>query len=268
VWLLREVLIVSSQERALHEPRRWLLDGFPLFWILREHSQVALADDEEPALRALYGTQSGLSLLDLDQWLTFRERVGEDIATGVAWSGLRVLSRRYGPEVCQRVLRRVLGRQPPKDIRAALERPATSLATVLPQEARITMTTFLGQWQDELAAARRSLEKDVKALPRVRGEVSFVPLSPDSRKVRYRVNIEPQPTAPMRYSLLYHLLSAFDEEVEAKSIQREQNAYTNQVLEELPETYSRGARLYWTFALEVPQLGCQVISGWKRQEIR
>ena len=59
-----------------------------------------------------------------------------------------------------------------------------------------------------------------------------------------------------------------DEEVEPKSIQREQNSYPEQAEDDLPETFSRGGRLYWTFALDVPDLGCPVISGWQRQEIK
>ena len=45
---------------------------------------------------------------DLDRWLTFRERVGEDIAAGVAWSLLRVLAREQGEAGCQRLLRSAL----------------------------------------------------------------------------------------------------------------------------------------------------------------
>ena len=36
-WLLREVLIVSSDGRLKLETRRWALDGFPLFWASRRH---------------------------------------------------------------------------------------------------------------------------------------------------------------------------------------------------------------------------------------
>jgi len=37
---------------------------------------------------------------------------------------------------------------------------------------------------------------------------------------------------------------------------------------ELPLTHVRGSRIYWTFAVGCEALGCDVISGWRRQEIR
>jgi hypothetical protein len=266
-WLLREVLIVSSRERTELESRRWVLDGFPLFWITRKHLQDNLASDRQPALRALYGTESGFSSRDLEKWLSFREKVGDEVAAGVAWSGLRTLARREGPDACQRVLRRVLGIRPSKDIRASFEQVA-SVDTILRREAATSLPPFFGQWQVELAQARQTLADGFKQLPHLRGEVSFIRLSQDSRKIRYHAIIDPPPTAGTRYSFLYSSLSAFDEEVDPKSIQHEQNNYVEGAQEELPETLSRGGRLYWSFALQVPELGCQAISGWQRQEIQ
>ena len=92
-------------------------------------------------------------------------------------------------------------------------------------------------------------------------------MSAASRKVRFHVKLDPLPAAEAHYSFLYCLLPAFDEEVEARSLQREQNLYPRNPEAELPETYSRGQRLYWTFALDVPALGCQVVSGYSRQEV-
>jgi hypothetical protein len=267
-WLLREVLIVGSQDRAKLESKRWVLDGFPLFWTFREHNQSPVTADRQPALRALYGTASGFAPQDLDRWLRFEERLGEEIAAGVAWSGLRTLARRDGADACQRFSRRVLGRQPPKDVRASLAEATATMDTILRHETGVTLAAFFVQWQEDLAAARRTLADDLKALPRIKGELTFLPLSPDSRRVRFRANIEPVPASPVRYSMLYYLLPAFDEEVEPKSILRVQNDYAQQPQDELPETYSRGGRLFWTFSHEVPELGCPVISGWQRQEIK
>jgi hypothetical protein len=86
--------------------------------------------------------------------------------------------------------------------------------------------------------------------------------------MRYRVRIEPRPSADARYSLLYSELPVFDEEVSPQLLRREQSPYPARAQGELPDSFSRGARLYWTFELDVPALGCAVVSGWKREEIR
>ena len=36
----------------------------------------------------------------------------------------------------------------------------------------------------------------------------------------------------------------------------------------LTDTFAAGGRLRWTTSVFVPQLGCDVISGWRRQEVK
>jgi hypothetical protein len=270
-WLLRETLIVGSSGRLKQEPKLWLLDGFPLFWTRRPNAVAPLAQDRVPALRALYGLEGGLNVVsrrDLARWLSFREKVGEDIAAAVAWSGLRTLARRQGPERCQALLRSVLGTAVPQDIRALWSESSRPMDRLLREKAGVEFAEFLAAWQEELASARAELEADLAALPKVRGEVTFVPLSTESRQVRFRVQIDRPPAAEVRYALLYHALAPFDEEVSPSDLQREQRRYPREAEGDLPESYMRGARLYWTFTLDVPALGCPVISGWRREEIR
>jgi hypothetical protein len=265
-WLMREVLAARTNERATLESRRWVLEAFGLFWTGRDHQTDSLARDRALALRALYGVAPGFTPRDLRAWLRYSERVGGDIAAGVAWSGLKTLAKRQGPEGCQRFLRAVLGTREPKDVRASL-RPIP-WEQILREQSAVSAAIFFEQWQQELAVARHGLAGELARLPRLRGEVNFIPLSSESRKVRFRLTIAPPPAPEARYSFLYSPLEAFDEEVGPHSIRREQNNYGQHPAGELPETYSRGGRLYWTLALPVPALGCQVVSGWNRQEIR
>jgi hypothetical protein len=79
--------------------------------------------------------------------------------------------------------------------------------------------------------------------------------------------MEPAPANAAPCWFLHRTLEAFDEEVDTKSLERERNIYAEGSLEDLPESYSRGGRLYWTFGFDSPELGCQVISGWVRQDI-
>ena len=268
IWLLREVLDVNSHSRAELESRRWVLDGFPMFWALRAHQQAGVLGDKTAALRALYGVDSGISVQDFNRWLSFRERVGQDITEAVAWSALRTLVRHQGEPACQRFLRSVLAAHPPKDARASIGSEACGADRLLQIHSGIELQPFFNQWQTDLAEARRSLASELAQLPKLKGDLSFVRLSQDSRKIGYRLVISPPPTAETPYSFLHRSLSAFDEEVQPESLQREQNRYPRQAQDELPETFSRGGRLYWTFAMELPELGCQIISGWKRQEIQ
>ena len=267
-WLLREVLIEASNERAKLESKAWVLDGFALYWAQRKRPDAPLTSDRALALRALYGTEQGFVPRDLRCWLSFRERVGEEIAAGVAWSGLRTLARRQGPDRCQRFLRGVLGTKVRKDIRALWHERTAPVEHLLKDEAGLGLQPFFAQWQAELVGARRSLSNELAQVPRLRGQVRFVPLSAESRQLRYRVALDRAPERPARYSFLHHELPFFNEEVESRSIRREQHTYDPQAENELPETFSRGARLYCTFALEVPALGCEVVSGWTRQEVK
>jgi hypothetical protein len=264
-WLVPEVLAAASQDRLKHESNRWVLDGFGLFWVGRDHADADLAEDKTLTLRALYGVEDGLVLADLRRWLSFRERVGESVASAVAWSGLKTLARRQGLERSRVFLRAVLGAQIPKDFRVLLR--DTSWDHRLRDQVGENTETFLNQWQAELASARHRLKGELAQLPRLSGQVFVVPLSAESRKVQFRLRIEPAPAGDVRYSFLYQQLSFFDQEADVKSLQREQNSYTHSPAAELPETYARGQRLRWTFALEVPALGCQVISGYTRQDI-
>jgi hypothetical protein len=266
MWLMREVLIAATDSRVKLESRRWVLDGFALFWPSRRHVQAPLEDDKALALRALYGIENGFTSQDMQHWLIFTERVGDDIAAGVAWSGIRSLARRQGEERCRRFIQAVLAAGDPKDIRALFK--SEPLNSLLQQHAGESLDTFFEQWQKDLAAIRPALAKDFAKLPRLRGQVDSLPLSFDSRKVRFRVGMEPLPAAAARYSLLYCRLPAFDEEVSPLSIERMQNSYARRSEDELPGSFSRGTRLYWTFSFEAPELGCPVISGWRREELR
>jgi hypothetical protein len=264
-WLVREVLIVDTDSRVKLESKRWVLDGFALFWSSRQHAQASLEDDKALALRALYGVENGFASQDLQRWLAFNERVGDDIAAGVAWSGLKSLARRKGEERCQRFIQSILAAST-KDIRAVFK--LEPLDGLLRKHAGEGLREFFEQWQNDLADIRPALAKELAIIPRLHGQVDSLPLSADSRKVRFRARIEPPPAADARYSFLYRLLPAFDEEISPKSIDRIQNSYAQRPEDELPGTFSRGARLYSTVSIDAPALGCAVISGWRREELR
>jgi hypothetical protein len=145
-WLVPELLTEASNGRTKLESKRWVLDGFGLFWVSRAHPEAALARDHALALRSLYGVEHGFDPDDLRRWLSFRDRVGEDIAAGVAWSGLKTLARREGPDHARAFLKAVLGTRESKDFRVLLKR--TSWQKSLREQAGESPEGFFRQWQE------------------------------------------------------------------------------------------------------------------------
>lgn len=266
-WLIREVLIDHSHGRAAFERRMWILDGFGLYWLGVANADIPLANDRTRALRALYGVRAGFDPAEFEKWLLVRERLGADIAAGVAWSALRTLARRHGPERCQRFLRATLAIHPPKDFRVMLDEKRLGLDQLLREHFGIGRDVFVREWQEELAEARRTLGPELAALPILRGTVTFPSLSPQSRRVSYQLEVENPPATGFDFQFQHHLLGPFDEPVKPSDIWRERHAFPAVSRADLPESVTTGARLYSTFSTYVPALGCEVISGWTRRDV-
>jgi len=140
----------------------------------------------------------------------------------------------------------------------------------LEKRAGIPLQQFMQEWHAELETALAELSTELGELPRLQGEVSFKTLSPVSRAVSYRVNVRPASVinaTTSRLTLLHANLEGMDVEVAPNALSREEINFASETLHQLPGTWSHGDRLYWTFSLEVPELGCEVISGWNRQEV-
>lgn len=269
-WVMQIALLAETQRRSGLEHKLWVLDGFPDFWLAGQGGAVPLppARDRLLTLRALYGTREGLTRRDLETWLRFRERVGPEIAAGVAWSGLATLERRWGRERCQAFLRRALAVAVPEDFRAALHEWRFPPAQLLKTEVGVELDDFVQEWRVVLEAARVRLRPELAALPVVRGEVRFVPLSEATRQVRYHVTASPAPAPESRFLIQHSALSVFDRAIFPSDVRRESKSFASEATGELPQTAARGSRLGWNFALDVPALECRVISGWRREEVR
>jgi hypothetical protein len=267
---LRVAVLAETRQRASVEHKLWVLDGFPDFWLARQ----AWAISPPPArhrvltLRALYGTREGLTRRDLETWLRFRERVGPEIAGGVAASGLVGLERRWGAERCQAFLRRALATEVPKDFRAALHEARFPPARLLELEVGVSLDEFARQWMAELEAARGLLLADLAALPVLQGEVKFIPISSATMQVQYLATATPAPPPQSRLVIEHCALPVFDRAIRPEEVRRESKSFAWESKGALPMTVARGSRLGWNFALEVPALECRVTSGWRREEVR
>lgn len=269
-WVIQVALLAETQGRAGIEHKLWVLDGFPDFWLARHaHANSnSVARHRVLTLRALYGTRDGLTRRDLETWLRVRERVGPEIAGGVAASGLAMLERRAGAERCRTFLRRVLATEVPKDYRAVLHESRFSPARLMELELGIGLEEFARQWAGELEAERGRWHAELAKLPVLRGEVEFVPLSSATRRVAYRVSASPAPPPESQFLVQHSRLSVFDRPMLPSEVQRVAKSFAVEAKGELPLPAARGSRLGLNFALEVPELECRVISGWRREEVR
>ena len=268
-WLAGEVVNHRLHGRAGREARRWVLDGFGEFWRRRARLGAPLAEEADLALRALVGFgETGVEAGALGAWLTTRERVGEGVAAGMAWSGLHTLARARGPEACRDFLRSVLGRRLPQDVRAVW-RDRGTVAARLKRATGWTEKELLVAWNRELGVARAALAGELAKVARPELKLKLVAATPETVVVRYRVGFAPAVSSPageVEYRLRYLELPPLNEVLEEDLLKDELH---REVLEkagehELPATFPRGGRLVVGAAVFVPALGCDVISGWRR----
>jgi hypothetical protein len=263
-WLVRELLILASGKRVSYESNRWVLDGFALYWTCRDANSQSL-DFRTLELRAAYGSQLGFSAEDAANWLTYCDRVGVDIASAVAWYGLISLHRLQGETACRAFVQSMLDCGVPSDIRAVWHEWQNPLATVMLRETKLSYTEFSRMWSDRLGVVEQQRAAELARVPRLSGNVDFERISTLTRTVKFDFTSDPP---PRRFTFLHAELGPIDEEVPVSTVHREELNYRDERASDLPQTYARGARLYWTFAVWVEQLDCEIISGWKRQEMR
>lgn len=296
-WLATEIVNHRLHGRASREDRRWVLDGFGEFWQRRARRAAPLAEDKDLALRALVGCgETGVNAATLARWMIECERVGDPVGIGMSWSGLRTLAHLVGPDACRDFLRAVLGQRLPQDVRA-LFRDRTGTAKILRRTAGITEAELLAAWNRELAATRAALAAELAQVPRPTLDLRFINATPATVLVRYQANFSPpaRPVAkpvnvttglparigvagfnpvgkgesPMEYRLRYLELPPLDEGIDEDTLKDELHRESVEAIREheLPASFPRGGRLLIGVAVNVPALGCDVISGWQRLTI-
>ncbi len=264
-WLLRELLILWSEERLEWEPNLWVLDGFSVYWACREGAATS-CNRQQLELRAAYGARQGFSAGDTTQWLRYRERVGGEIAAAVAWRGLMTLKNRQGDPAFRNFLREALDCSIPPDVRGMVHGWLHPVSSLVERHGRLAYSDFIGQWTEDLAALERTHRDELNEIPQISGNVEIQSISEYSRVVRFRFTSQPPPESG-RFALLYAELPAFAASVHPCDIRREDGLYPDQREGELPETFDRRVRLYSTFATWIDALGCNIVSGWTRREM-
>ncbi|MEO8351399.1 MAG: hypothetical protein ABI680_06685, partial [Chthoniobacteraceae bacterium] len=265
-WLIPELIDFRAHGRAALESRRWMLDGLGEFWVRRDHLSEPLAADRDLALRALYAAPGGVTEETLSAWIQTRERVGEPVAAGLAWSGLKSLALAAGPPACRRFLQNQFAGQPPHDVRATWRDWRNPWRRKLPDATGVELAGFLTAWNATLAEARTTLAGKLARVPRLRLTARQKSITASTTILTVRLTAQPPPDGIVEYRIRYLKSRGLDVPFEESKLIDETGRaeFGRAVIRELPASFSRGGRIVIGASMYSPALGCDVTSGWHR----
>jgi hypothetical protein len=267
-WLIPELLDYRSHGRTRREAARWVRDGVGEFWVRRARAVEPLAADRPLALRAAYAAPEGVRETDLAEWYRLRERVGEGVARGLAWSGLKALVAKRGEAGGQRFLRELYSRPVHRDLRAMFHDLRHPWTEALAHE-QMTVTALVASWNELLAQARRDLATDLEALPRLALTLEQTSATPSTTLLRIRLDTSPKPAGEVEYRIRHRSLTGLDEPFDEEDLIDEavRGRFDESVTAELAHSFPSGGRAIVGVAIFLPALGCDAISGWQRFDI-
>lgn len=270
-WIIGEWLDTLPGERAQVEEKRWPRSGAGWYWVRRERSGPP-AEERDLMLRALLATEGRpVTETDLRDWFLTSERLGEDVAEGLAWSGLKTLALEKGPAAVTDLLRQLYVVDLPHNFLAIVRDRGNVPAKVLPALTGKSQDTFLTAWNATLETARPALSTALAALPRLGLDLEFVPEGEDTVAVRYRATITPPPTETLTWRLRWSMLRPFDQMVAERDL--DDIWHTSAPGEsgqwrDLPDRFPADGRIFATLTLECPELGGAVSSGSQRLPVK
>jgi hypothetical protein len=267
-YLIRESIIEISERRVLREPRQWILDGFATFWWTRNDPGASLAEHRQLSLRAVYGTNDDFGPEDLNRWLSTRERVGKTVAQAIAWSGLNTLARNNSPETIRSFLRAALAAPAVADVRGLWDDYRSSWGELLEESTGLDAASFVETWRSELRASRIEFQEQLRPVPRLGAELWLEKISEESRILKFSAQASPAPDEDAHLVFAYQRLEWFDAPLVESAERRVAGLYGHLRDHSLPGTLSRGDRVAGALRMHSEALGCEIISGWQRVELR
>jgi hypothetical protein len=267
-WLIPELLDYRSHGRTRREVARWVRDGVGEFWVRRARAAEPLVADRSLALRAMYAVPEGVRETDLTEWFRLRERVGEGVARGLAWSGLKALVAKRGEAGCQRFLRELYSPPVPRDLRAMFQDLRHPWTEALAHQ-EMTVAALVASWSELLTQARRDLASDLAALPRLALTLEQTSATPSTTLLRIRLATSPTPTGEVEYRIRHRSVTGLDEPLDEDDLIDEsvRGRFDGIVTADLTHSFPRGGRAIVGVAVFLPALGCDAISGWQRLNI-
>lgn len=294
-YLIGAVLDARSHGRTAREDRMWVRDGFAQWFASRavaapargEHGEERRAEqggDEQQQLRALYAARAGWSLADRGRWHQVREGVGVELAAALGWSGVQVLAEAVPEDRLGAFLRAALGAEFPDDFRSTLRERSTRIDHLLAREAGLPAPALVERWQGFVARSAAERAAVLAAIPRFAGRLEIEALSTRSRGVRFVVEVPAlgARTASVAAgvpasvaSVVYRELGPVDDPIPFAELSRfdvslgdpRRPLAPGSSPARLPGSFSVGARYYFAFAFQVPELGCEVLASAERRTI-
>ncbi len=277
-YVLARVLDGATDDRARFEPKAWLRDGFAEWWSHRrqltddssgdreatDSLETSCSDEASLLLRALWTTRHDpLDTSRLARWLRYRERHGEELASAVAFSGLRILEQQADRDAVLHLARQVFGRQPHRDIRELFYEWRHPMEEVFAQATAQGWEPFLASWNNELERlrTREPCRARLAQLPEGTAQIEIESGEGTIRDVVYGFQFtEPLPQGTTT-TLLHHRLSAFDSELERRDLLRVERFWPSETREtswRLPGLYRRDNRAFLAVEIESEILGCPI----------
>lgn len=265
IWLIREVLINLSEGIELRESKRWVLDGFPLYWASLQNPPML--DRQRIELRAAFGGRNGgFTSKNVDDWLTYRNQVGDSIASAVAYVGLQTIADQTNDSTCHKFLEFVLHDRATEDVRVFYNEWVHSVKNASRSVLNSDRQTVVSDWVEVVSRLVEKNEDSLSELPRLGGTIDLESLSSETRSLDFAFQSTPPP-ADGWFELRHIRLDPFEMEIDEYKTVTEKFLFNKDANGEAYETFSRGDRLAWTFVVDVERLGCEVITGWKYQEV-
>jgi hypothetical protein len=207
--LLARLLVQKTDGRSLFEPKAWISDGLLRWWVEQRRSAQT---SSRSLLRGLWATQhEPVTAALLERWLLTNERLGSDVAEGLAHTGIEVLQRIRGRSAVDALARAFLGRWAPNDARALYYERVHPTPVLFEQATGLTLSDFLARWNAELPRLRQDPRFGALAeLPNGRVHVSTSATRGATHDVRFVVELDRPAPDGLVVSLAHYRLDAFD----------------------------------------------------------
>jgi hypothetical protein len=261
-FTLQQVLDWYSKGRASRESRRWLLDGFPRWYIVRNDvaQRDLLTRRAVAAMKALDSGEGELAQA-LRQWLATREQLGDCLGDALAWRVVEWLYASLGEERFQQLARAALGQRPSAGIRAFLsEKP---MDTLLQNAGAPAIQALAEQLQKAIQAPSSADASRLPAVPQWSAKIEAVSMRGSLFELRHSLGAPgAEPSPP--YAVRYLRVEPWDGELSRASMERT-DADAPGVL---PATFVRGERLFTAVEMYSPDLQCTLRLDARRWSVQ
>ena len=262
----------ASHFNAIYEPQCWVLEGFSDYWPRRESFDTKWSDRSQTDLRAVYASSLSFQPSDVGDWYQFRDRVGLPIARAVGCSGLVFAERKYGKDRIEQFLQQVLRVDQPSDMRADLDQMRHPIETIWTRVMGDDYHQFVKDWVIELQKQETTFAETLSSIPKLSAEANWIAKSAVTHELEVTPTCEPPPkssnAASGNVSIDFEEIGIFDTWMPDLEVESQVQPYESGQTIVLKDTFSAGDRLRWTISVFSPELGCDVIFGWQRQEVQ